>query len=105
MIFGKYEANTEHFRKDVMNLMVPIEGGTVELRNYINTNKWFSSDYILSDPGRGTDRKVITWTETIDPFYVMKYPETHHLYRFVMREEVLEVRIRFMTKQRTAFDY
>lgn len=71
----------------IMDLMVPIEGGTVELRDYINTNKWLSSDYTLSDPGRGTDKKVVTWSETIDPFYVMKYPVTQQLYHFVMYEE------------------
>lgn len=32
--------------------------------------------YLLSDPGRGNDRMVITWTETIEPFYVLKYPVT-----------------------------
>jgi len=90
MILGKYEANREHFQKEVMNMMVQIQGGTVELRDYINTNKWLSSNYRLSDPGRGTDRKVITWTETIESFYVMKYPVTQHLYRFAMCEEVLE---------------
>lgn len=87
---GKNEANREHFQKDVMQLMVPIEGGTVELRDYMNMNKWLSSDYTLSDPGRGTDRKVITWTEPIEPFYVMKYPVTQYLYHVVMHEEILE---------------
>ncbi|MFM9331401.1 formylglycine-generating enzyme family protein [Paenibacillus mesotrionivorans] len=72
---------------NIMDLMVPIEGGTVELRDYINTNKWLSSDYTLSDPGRGTDKKIVTWSETIDPFYVMKYPVTRQLYHFVMHEE------------------
>ena len=62
----------------------------VELRDYINMNKWISSDYTLSDPGRGSDKKVITWTETIEPFYVMKYPVTQHLYHFVMHEEEVE---------------
>lgn len=90
MFLEKYRANREHFQKDVMNLMVPIEGGTVELRDYINTNKWLSSDYTLSDPGRGTERKVITWTETIEPFHVMKYPVTQQLYHFVMYEEEVE---------------
>lgn len=70
--------------------MVPIEGGVVELHDYINLNKWTSSDYTLSDPGRGSDRKVITWTETIEPFYVMKYPVTQHFYNFVMHYEVVE---------------
>lgn len=72
---------------NIMDMMVPIEGGTVELRDYINTNKWLSSDYTLSDPGRGTDKKVVTWSETIDPFYVMKYPVTRQLYHFVMHGE------------------
>lgn len=72
---------------NIMDLMVPIEGGTVELRDYINPNKWLSSDYTLSDPGRGTDKKIVTWSETIDPIYVMKYPVTRQLYHFVMHEE------------------
>src|SRR5690606_25441983 len=74
----------------IMNLMVPIEGGTVELRDYINTSKWISSDYTLSDPGRGSDRKVMTWIETIEPFYVMKYPVTQYWYQVVMHDEVPE---------------
>ncbi|WP_340028042.1 SUMF1/EgtB/PvdO family nonheme iron enzyme [Paenibacillus sp. FSL H7-0940] len=92
MTIEKYGNNRERFINDLMNLMVPIEGGTVELRDYINTNKWLSSNYTLSNPGRESDRKVITWTETIEPFYVMKYPVTHQLYHFVMHhEEVVEV--------------
>lgn len=89
-IFEKYGNEKERFLKDVMNLMVPIEGGSIELRDYINMNKWLSSDYTLSDPGSGRDRKVITWTETIEPFYVMKYPVTQHLYHFVMTKEEVE---------------
>ncbi|WP_235847569.1 formylglycine-generating enzyme family protein [Paenibacillus tuaregi] len=70
--------------------MVPVEGGAVELRDYINMKKWLSSDYTLSDPGSVSDKKVITWTEKIDPFYVMKYPVTRQLYHFVMRKEEVE---------------
>ncbi|RTE11427.1 formylglycine-generating enzyme family protein [Paenibacillus whitsoniae] len=87
MTIGKYGSNSERLM-NFMNLMVPIEGGTVELRDYMNVNKWISSDYTLSDPGRGNDKKVITWTETIEPFYVMKYPVTQHLYHLVMQDEV-----------------
>lgn len=36
MIIGKYGGVREHFLKDLMDLMVPIEGGIVELRDYIN---------------------------------------------------------------------
>jgi len=70
-----------------MNLMVFIEGGTIELRDYVNTNKWLSSDSTLSNPGSGSDRKVMKWTETIEPFYVMKYPVTQQLYHDVWNEE------------------
>ncbi len=90
MINGKYGGDRERFLQELMSLMVPIEGGTVELRDYINDAKWISSDYTLSDPGRGSDRKRITWTETIEPFYVMKYPVTEHLYHFVMQKEEVE---------------
>ncbi len=90
MILRNYGGDSELFHTDIMNLMVPIEGGTVELRDYINTTKWVSSDYTLADPGRGTDRKVMAWTEMIEPFYVMKYPVTQHLYHLVMQEEALE---------------
>lgn len=76
--------------EDVMDLMVPIEGGTVDLRDYRNKNKWLSSDYTLSDPGRGSDREVVTWTATIEPFYVMKVPVTRHLYHRVMNQESVE---------------
>ncbi|MHA6484551.1 formylglycine-generating enzyme family protein [Paenibacillus sp. strain BS8-2] len=68
-----------------MNLMVPVKGGSIELRDYVNTNKWLSSDYKLSNPG--SHKKEITWTETIEHFYVMKYPVTQQLYHFVMNEE------------------
>lgn len=66
--------------QDIMNLMVPLEGGTVALRDYVNPNKWLSSDYTLSNPGSGSSREVITWTETIEPFYVMRVPVTRELY-------------------------
>lgn len=52
MTFGKYGGDRERLLEEVMNSMVLIEGGTVDLRDYINTNKWLSSDYTLSDPGR-----------------------------------------------------
>lgn len=90
MTIGKYGIDRERFLENLMNLMVSIEGGTVELRDYININKWLSSDYTLSDPGRGSDKKVITWTETVEPFYVMKYPVTQQLYHFVMHEEEVD---------------
>lgn len=90
MITGNYGDDKEGFLKYVMNLMVPIEGGSVELRDHINVKKWFSSDYTLSDPGRGNDKKVVAWTESIEPFYVMKHPVTQHLYNFVMHEEEVE---------------
>lgn len=93
-IIEKYGNDKERFLKDIMNLMVPIEGGSVELRDYINMNKWLSSDYTLSDPGRGSARKVITWTETIEPFYVMKFPVTQHLYHFELNEEEVETNVR-----------
>lgn len=82
--------NGERDLIEIMNLMVPIEGGTVELRDYVNRNKWLSSNYTLSDPGRGSDREVITWSETIEPIYVMKYPVTRHLYHLVMNEEEVD---------------
>ncbi|WP_127530062.1 formylglycine-generating enzyme family protein [Paenibacillus kobensis] len=91
MTIQKYGSDREHFLKEIMNLMVSIEGGTIELRDYMNMNKWLSSDYTLSDPGSGRDRKVITWTETIEPFYVMKYPVTQHLYQFVLCDGEEEV--------------
>lgn len=90
MTIDKYGGDGKHFLKDLMDLMVPIEGGIVELRDYINVNKWISSDYTLADPGRESDRKVIIWTEKIEPFYVMKYPVTQHLYHFVMHQEEVE---------------
>ncbi|WP_459965514.1 formylglycine-generating enzyme family protein [Paenibacillus sp. JCM 10914] len=93
-IIEKYGNDKERFLKDIMNLMVPIEGGSIELRDYININKWLSSDYTLSDPGSGSNRKVITWTETIKPFYVMKYPVTQHLYHFVLTKEEVEPTVR-----------
>lgn len=39
MTIEKYGNNRERFINDLMNLMVLIEGGIVELRDYINTNK------------------------------------------------------------------
>ena len=32
----------------------------------------------------------MTWTETIEPFYAMKYPVTRGLYHFVMNQEEVE---------------
>lgn len=84
---NRFTAEHNQFREHVTNWMVPIAGGSVELRDYINMNKWMSSDYTLADPGRGTARKMITRTETIAPFYVMKYPVTKGLYEYVMLEK------------------
>lgn len=90
MSIEKPGGGKERFLEDLMDMMVPIAGGTVELRDYMNKNKWMSSDYTLSDPGRGSDREVMTWTETIEPFYVMKYPVTRGLYHFFMNQEEVE---------------
>ncbi|MBD3919487.1 SUMF1/EgtB/PvdO family nonheme iron enzyme [Paenibacillus sp. PR3] len=90
MTIGKDESEKARFLESLMELMIPIEGGTVELRDYVNENKWLSSNYTLSDPGKGSDRKVITWSETIEPLHVMKYPVTQHLYHGVMHGEALE---------------
>lgn len=80
-------AGTDQFREDVIQLMVPIAGGTVKLRDFKNMNQWFSSNYTLADPGREKDRQIITRTAKIDPFYVMKYPVTKGLYRHVMYDK------------------
>ncbi|GBG07036.1 hypothetical protein PAT3040_01584 [Paenibacillus agaridevorans] len=90
----KYGNDKERFLRDIMNMMVPIEGGFVELRDHINTNKWLSSDYTLADPGNGRERKVVTWTETIEPFFVMKYPVTQHMYHFVLHGVEVEPNVR-----------
>lgn len=90
MSVEKLWSDKERFLEDLMDMMVPVEGGAVELRDYRNKNKWISSDYTLSDPGRGSDREVITWTETIEPYYAMKYPVTQRLYHFVMNQEEVE---------------
>ncbi|GMK37209.1 hypothetical protein PCCS19_02620 [Paenibacillus sp. CCS19] len=90
MTIGKDESEKARLLEGLTKLMVPIEGGTVELRDYVNENKWLSSNYTLSDPGRGHDRKVVTWIETIEPFYVMKYPVTRHLYHSVIHGEEVE---------------
>lgn len=51
MTIQKYGSDRERLLKELMNLMVPVKGGTIELRDYVNTNKWLSSDYTLSNPG------------------------------------------------------
>ncbi len=86
MKIPKYENDRERFLKELIHLMVSIKGGTIELRDYINMDKWLSSDYTLSNPG--SVKKAITWSEMIEPFHVMKYPVTQHLYHLVMHEEV-----------------
>lgn len=91
MTIRKYGGDRERILEDAVKWMVPIEGGTVELRDYTNVNQWFSTNYTLSDPGRGTDRKVVIWTETIASFYVMKYPVTEQLYHLVMHEDAMNM--------------
>lgn len=81
----KYKSDRERFQQELINLMVPVKGGTIELRDYFNTDKWLSSDYTLSNPGRV--KNSVTWTETIEPFYVMKYPITKQLYHLIMHKE------------------
>lgn len=70
----KYGSDKARFLKEIMDLMVPIEVGSIELRDFLNTDKWLSTDYTLSNPG--SSKKTITWTEAIEPFHVMKYPVT-----------------------------
>ncbi|MDR6552372.1 SUMF1/EgtB/PvdO family nonheme iron enzyme [Paenibacillus qinlingensis] len=89
MPIQKYGSDREPILIELMNMMVPVKEGTVELRDYVNTDKWVSSDYKLSNPGG--HKKVITRTETIELFYVMKYPVTQQLYHFVMNEEEIEL--------------
>ncbi|MDQ0655994.1 SUMF1/EgtB/PvdO family nonheme iron enzyme [Paenibacillus sp. W2I17] len=84
----KYGSDKVRFLKEIMDLMVPIEGGSIELRDFLNTDKWLSTDYTLSNPG--SSKKTITWTEAIEPFHVMKYPVTQQLFHFVMHEEEIE---------------
>ncbi|MBY0011807.1 formylglycine-generating enzyme family protein [Paenibacillus typhae] len=84
----KYGSDRAYFEKELMKLMVPVQGGTIELRDYVITDKWFSSDYTLSNPG--SNKKAITWTAAIEPFHVMKVPVTQQLYHFVMHEKEIE---------------
>lgn len=89
-IIGNYEGDVERFRAYIFELMVSIEAGTVELRDYVNVNKWISSNYTLSDPGGWGNKEQITRTETIEPFYVMRYPVTKGIYHHVMEGRALE---------------
>ncbi|MBB3128598.1 formylglycine-generating enzyme required for sulfatase activity [Paenibacillus rhizosphaerae] len=84
----KYGSDNARFLNEIMDLMVPIEGGSIELRDYRNTDQWLSSDYTLSNPG--SSKRAITWTETLEPYHVMKYPVTQQLYHFVMHEEEID---------------
>ncbi|EFM11058.1 protein of unknown function DUF323 [Paenibacillus curdlanolyticus YK9] len=88
MIIQPYGSGRELVLQELMNAMVPIEGGAIALRDYVTTDKWLSSDYTLSSPGN--NKKAITWTETIEPFHVMKVPVTQQLYRAVMHGEEAE---------------
>ncbi|WP_236412883.1 formylglycine-generating enzyme family protein [Paenibacillus sp. JJ-223] len=89
----KSESDRERFLIELINLMVPIKGGTIELRD---TDKWLSSNSTLSNPG-GV-KKAITWTEIIEPFYIMKYPVTQQLYHLVMHEEDMMLNHLHMTE-------
>lgn len=84
----RYGSDKARFLNEIMDLMVPIEGGSIVLRDFHNTDKWLSSNYTLSNPG--SSKKAITWTETIEPHHVMKYPVTQQLYQFVMHEEEID---------------
>ncbi|MBM6384911.1 MAG: hypothetical protein JSY10_13085 [Paenibacillus sp.] len=79
MKIPKYESDRERLLRELINLSVPIKGGSIEFRDYLNMDKWLSSDYTLSNPE--SVKKAVTWTEKIEPFYVMKYPVTQQLYR------------------------
>lgn len=68
----------------VMQLMVPIAGGTVELSDFVNTGKWMSTNHTLADPGSEKTKQRVTRTETVASFHVMKYPVTRGLYHAVM---------------------
>ncbi|MCW3790420.1 hypothetical protein OM416_02450 [Paenibacillus sp. LS1] len=46
-----YGSDKVHFLKEIMDLMEPLEGGSIELRDFLNTDKWLSTDYTLSNPG------------------------------------------------------
>ena len=81
----KYGDDKTQGLESILDMMVHIEGGIVELRDYVDVNKWISSDYTLSDPGGWGNKKLILRTETVEPFYVMKYPVTKGLYHGVMK--------------------
>lgn len=40
----KYGSDKDRLLKEIMDLMVPIEGGSIELRDFLNTDKWLSTD-------------------------------------------------------------
>ena len=68
--------------------LVPIPGGSEVMRHFSDEQKWISSDYRMSIPGRKKHLKETCREIEIKPFYLLQIPVTADLYAFVMGEGI-----------------
>lgn len=63
--------------------MVRIPEGIELIRNFIDPNKWISSNYKMSIPGR-KEKIIKEKMISIPSFYMLKIPVTHALMSYIM---------------------
>ena len=64
--------------------LILIPGGAETTRSFYDEQKWISSDYKMSNPGRKNNLKEIRSTIDLEPFQLLRVPVTTDLYGFVM---------------------
>ncbi|WP_028777119.1 formylglycine-generating enzyme family protein [Shimazuella kribbensis] len=73
----------DYFRE----LMVYIPKGETRLRDFLNEQKWISSNYKFGIPGIRKNLKEVIWDVEIEPFYLAKYTVTEELFAIIMGEK------------------
>lgn len=68
----------------ILENMVVIPKGQEIIRDYIDKDKWISSNYKMSNPGTKKPHRVIEKNEFIDSFLLMKTPVTVELYNSIL---------------------
>jgi formylglycine-generating enzyme required for sulfatase activity len=64
--------------------MIPLPGGSEQIRRFHDDEKWLSSDYGMSIPSGGKHQSQTVETVEINPFTLARVPVTNRFYRMIM---------------------
>ncbi len=87
--------NVDNF---IAEIMIPLPEGIEQIRRFRDNEKWLSSNYRMSIPGRGTNQEQSVEDVNVYPFQIAKYPVTNQLYHTILDTEESDINKKLQPK-------